>query len=137
MKSLEGTIAAVARNTCVGSQHCHLSWIQRLLLPQAGVEDMDLGEEFVPFPDTGILIWGVTSLISRRSCTGENEWVGLLPCHGATLGKERPRKRTGGYRGCAAPTSVAAVQCPEKEQLRGEGLFWLTSPGYSLSFWRS
>lgn len=55
MKFLEGTIAAVARNTCVGSQHCHLSWIQRLLLPQAGVEDVDLGEDFVPFPDTGIL----------------------------------------------------------------------------------
>ncbi|CAO2590170.1 hypothetical protein LEMLEM_LOCUS5745 [Lemmus lemmus] len=79
MKALEGTIAAVARNTCVGSQHCHLSWIQTLLLPQAGAEDMDLGagEEFVPFPDTEAM-W--KSVICAAADCGAQ---GSFSCSGA------------------------------------------------------
>lgn len=52
-------------------------------------------------------------------------------------GKGETQQEDSGYHGCAALISIAAVQCPEKEWLRGEGLFWLTSPGYTLSFWGS
>lgn len=46
-------------------------------------------------------------------------------------------KRRLGCCGRLAVISVAAIEYPEKKQLRGESLFQLVIPGHSLSFWGS
>jgi hypothetical protein len=87
-KSLEGTIATMAKDACMALVICSMlkAWIQEM--------ERNQGSSHVLI-QLFFYLWVVTLLMSRRSCVGENEWVGLLPYYGAAVEKWDTLKEDG------------------------------------------